>query len=79
MATAADIQARIDEAEAFRHLLLTGQAVTEVNLPNGLRTIWSTGGLNIQSLNAYIDTLKSELNTATTGRNRRPIYFNFGR
>lgn len=79
MATAAEIQTRIDEAEAFRHVLLTGQAVSEVDLPSGVRTLWSTGGLNIESLNAYIDRLTSELNTATTGRRRRPIYFDFGR
>jgi hypothetical protein len=73
MATQAELEARITEAETALHRLLTGSRVEEIDSPSGRVRYTST---NTVDLERYLAWLKQQLETTQRG-NRKPILFEF--
>lgn len=62
---AVDLQARLDEAEAAYHALMTGQSVTELRDHNGETIRYSR--TDAAKLWGYIQYLKGQLGQLTPG------------
>ncbi len=73
MATQAELEARLTEAEAALHRLLTGSRVEEIDSPSG-RVRYTSA--NTGDLERYLAWLKQQIETTQRG-NRKPILFEF--
>jgi hypothetical protein len=70
MATTADIQTRLTEAQTAYHRLITGTQAVEIRDSNGESIRYSSA--NLSRLRGYIRDLENEL-AGTAASSRRPL------
>ncbi|MCL5745016.1 MAG: gpW family protein [Acidobacteria bacterium] len=77
MADLDTLRTRLTEAETALHRLQTGSAVEEIAAPDGSRTRFMP--TDAARLEAYIGSLTQQIERASRGFPRGPIYFTGGR